>query len=586
MSRLLALCFALAASDPFIYPLAPGALVNTNATLTVDGHPTPIEWEPGSPNRSAGPPPLNSSYARWAADATTKCDLKLRWAAPPPRVSLRAAGRDVDLETHVLDDGVLHVRFSLAPDHYVLKINDRRFYFWVDPLDAAQPPKGLLLQPAARRGDWLGGALRANSVVVLAAGEHRSAPLALPAGSTLFLAAGAVLRRDGSTGAPFLNAAEPNATIAGVGTVDASGAPGSNLVVNSTSSFAGRHVFFKNSGGWAVHVFNSSDCAFDAVKVFSGADGFDPDSSTNVSLSRVFVHSWDDAVAVKATRAVPTTSVSVESSLLATRKTAMKVGTETEARFSDIRFRSTDAFDSSRGLAIFAKDGGTIAGVAFEDVTVGLHAFPEEKEDGRPLDFELEHRDGYSTLHDVAVRRATLEARAPLTFKGNANATLRGVRLEDTMIHARAPAGNESYLVRCLNDDIAKDGVLAANMTVAWDGHEDEWLGLAEHPMLLLNGEMSLCGQPLNATDGRRLRMTLYRANASNTPSCGSDAKAYVTPLGACYSPAALFPHDPQWGAFDVRDAVARDLTRRFFNSTDGTCAGATDHFRVPLDTC
>ncbi|KAK7231720.1 hypothetical protein SO694_00123090 [Aureococcus anophagefferens] len=41
------------------------------------------------------------------------------------------------------------------------------------------------------------------------------------------------------------------------------------------------------------------------AKIFSGADGVDPDASRDVALDGVFIHAWDDAVAVKTTSRAP-----------------------------------------------------------------------------------------------------------------------------------------------------------------------------------------------------------------------------------------------------------------------------------------
>jgi hypothetical protein len=63
------------------------------------------------------------------------------------------------------------------------------------------------------------------------------------------------------------------------------------------------------------------------------------DSSHDVLLDHVVVHSWDDAVAVKATVSGRTTErVSVRRSVLSTRKSAMKIGTESLADFTNITF--------------------------------------------------------------------------------------------------------------------------------------------------------------------------------------------------------------------------------------------------------
>jgi peptide methionine sulfoxide reductase MsrB len=75
-----------------------------------------------------------------------------------------------------------------------------------------------------------------------------------------------------------------------------------------------------------------------------------------------------------------------------------------------------------------------------------------------------------------------------------------------------------------------------------------------------------------------------------STDKCGGvDVRSYVTPLNICYSPSQLFPGDPQWGAFDVRDSITpltRRLRRAFYDTKDGSCGAETDHFDVPLDQC
>ena len=117
-------------------------------------------------------------------------------------------------------------------------------------------------------------------------------------------------------------------------------------------------VFFQNSRGWCFHARNSRGVRLENVKIFSGADGIDPDGSSNVLIDRSFVHSWDDAVAVKTTRNGSNASnVLVDRTLVSTRKSALKIGTESLAAFENVTFRRSTAFDAGRGLVIYARDG-------------------------------------------------------------------------------------------------------------------------------------------------------------------------------------------------------------------------------------
>ena len=58
---------------------------------------------------------------------------------------------------------------------------------------------------------------------------------------------------------------------------------------------------FIGSASWSTHIFRSNHVVVEGIKIFSGADGIDPDNSQDVVLRSVFVHSNDDAIAVKAT---------------------------------------------------------------------------------------------------------------------------------------------------------------------------------------------------------------------------------------------------------------------------------------------
>ncbi|KAH8054044.1 metallo-sulfur cluster assembly [Aureococcus anophagefferens] len=166
-----------------------------------------------------------------------------------------------------------------------------------------------------------------------------------------------------------------------------------------------------------------------------------PDASRDVALDGVFIHAWDDAVAVKTTVAgSPAENVAVANSIVSTRKSAFKLGTESLSNFTRVSFATSDVFDSGRGLVIYAKDGGAFDDVAFEDLRL-LDFYDYAGEPSAPVDFELEHRSGYSAV--------------------------RGVRVERVSPRAFA-AGNATFLFDCKNDDIAAGGVEVAGLDVDW----------------------------------------------------------------------------------------------------------------------
>ena len=90
---------------------------------------------------------------------------------------------------------------------------------------------------------------------------------------------------------------------------------------------------------------------------------------------------------------------------------------------------------------------------------------------------------------------------------------------------------------------------------------------------------------------------------------CSADCVSYRTPLNECYNGAHLFPGDPSWSDFDIRDEVESDtlalffaisnedqniwerrarFSRYFYATKNGSCGGdSTDEFDdLPLDEC
>ena len=88
------------------------------------------------------------------------------------------------------------------------------------------------------------------------------------------------------------------------------------------------------------------------------------------------------------------------------------------------------------------------------------------------------------------------------------------------------------------------------------------------------------------AASAKRNSMTLF-GNKSDQCANDNNPKTYSLPVDACFSPAILFPGDPQWGPSDIFDAYnASHVTRRFFSSTNGICANETSRIAIPLGEC
>lgn len=363
------------------YPVTPGAVIDASISLQCAGTPLQLEHEAGSDVRAEGPPPRPSSRARFAMDGSISCTLKLSNRSIVMS-SLRTVGNDVRVES--VGPGAFS--FSLpAPGNYYAGFTglDYFLYIWADPMAGTSPPSGSIIdvsktvckpgsgQPCTQAlqqliNDTLDG--RSNGTTLyFSEGEYLSGALLVQGSGIRFhLDEGAVLRSSktqSTTLSGFVTIqSASDVNITGRGTLDANGYSGHAVLVLKSTAVHARDVHILGSQNWAVPIRLSQRVTFTNVRLFSGCDGFDPDSSHDVTLDRVFVQSWDDAVAVKATvgKGMSTERILVTHSILSTRKSAMKIGTESLADFRDILFDTIDAFDIDRGAVLYAEDGGSV----------------------------------------------------------------------------------------------------------------------------------------------------------------------------------------------------------------------------------
>ena len=265
-------------------------------------------------------------------------------------------------------------------------------------------------------------------------------------------------------------------------TLDANGWGGHSIYTNSSSDIVVEGLTVRRSYEWAVHIMRSARVVMSAMTVFSGADGFDPDGSQDVSILSPFVLSSDDAVAVKATTAgSPTARVLVSNAVLVTKKSALKVGTESLSAFSNVTFDGIEILLADRAIVLYARDGGAISDVTWSNVRVSSwYPWKGETERGRLIDFEVSERSGLSQLNNIVVDTV----RAPPLYtssrlKGTKGAPLQGVSFRNVNVVAGVPRKAGLYLFHCGGnvDDIIANATSDA-LVVEWGAHKSAWKGL------------------------------------------------------------------------------------------------------------
>ncbi len=134
-------------------------------------------------------------------------------------------------------------------------------------------------------------------------------------------------------------------------------------------------LLFLNSARWLSHYLACEDVEIERVTIRSrereNRDGMDIDSCDGVRIRDCDVYSGDDAIVLKSTVAGrPCRNVTVTGCRLSGSPAALKLGTESQGGFEDIRFADCFLYDSRDGIAIETVDGGVCQRVAVSNIVL------------------------------------------------------------------------------------------------------------------------------------------------------------------------------------------------------------------------
>ncbi len=244
-------------------------------------------------------------------------------------------------------------------------------------------------------------------------------------------------------------------------------------------------VVLRNPASWTLHILYCDTVIVEDLKIITdwsvdNADGIDPDSTRNLTVERYFCYSGDDAIAVKATNNSgllrSSYNITVRDSVILTRKTSLKIGTETRANISNVLFENIDCVQSSRGLAIWARDGGTISGITWRDIRMELVEMSGEDMSGEPFRFSIRPRDGYSTIQNARVENVTCRAPYYCPIESTASYKITGITFENVRmtVTPRTSKTDMHYLFEFTN----ASNIIFNNLTVDWTERSAHWNGL------------------------------------------------------------------------------------------------------------
>ena len=355
--------------------------------------------------------------------------------------------------------------------YYILTADDARKFFVFAEASAVSPSGVNVLEADGIVSDGSTNITQAlqklinesdGTELVFPKGEYLVGGLRIPSGCRIFLEEGAVIKadpkeilyyEDEGTHA-FIEIADAiGVSIRGAGIIDgnarglyASAEKRRNILVVNSSDVLIEGIISFDPARWNTHILWSRDVTVRGVKLLNdrsvkNTDGFDPDCSENVLIENCFAHCSDDCVAIKTTDrygvAKDLKGVTVRDCVFETKKSALKVGTETLAgSMSGICFENNEVVECDRGMSLYVLDGTSIHDVVYKNNRFERN-YPDNIQ--APYHFYVKKRNDTSRLgaiFDVVLENCVFEQPFP---NPPLSENPYGARLEVELINVIVP---------------------------------------------------------------------------------------------------------------------------------------------------
>ena len=218
-----------------------------------------------------------------------------------------------------------------------------------------------------------------------------------------------------------------------------------------------RDITFRDSSLWTLHMAGCRRVLIQGIKILNnnrGAnnDGIDPDSCQDVVISDCFIETGDDAIVVKTTKPItekygPCENILIRGCVLASRDSALKIGTETHGDIRNIVMSDCVVQNCSRAVGIWVRDGATIEDIMVHHITGamrryansnGRHFAPDWWGKGEPIFISATHRrnkPGFAgTIRNITFDHIRVTAESSLFIRGEEINPICNVQLQDINI--------------------------------------------------------------------------------------------------------------------------------------------------------
>jgi len=204
-----------------------------------------------------------------------------------------------------------------------------------------------------------------------------------------------------------------------------------------------REISFANAPFWGMHMLGCERVLVDGVTIrnwmdMPNCDGIDPDHCRNVEIRNCDIVCADDAICIKTTDQKkdfsPSHNILVTNCRVTSRDSGLKVGTETYADISKIRFHQCTVVNSGRGPTITHRQPGNISDIEFDDIQISTeHHAARWWGWGEAVSVTAWPRDAgvrIGTLRDIRLRNIRGTAENSLRIDGLPDQPITNVLLE------------------------------------------------------------------------------------------------------------------------------------------------------------
>lgn len=264
-------------------------------------------------------------------------------------------------------------------------------------------------------------------------------------------------------------------TIRGRGTIDGSGTqvraqgkPANLVRIRNSHNVLIEGIILRDPAAWNTHILHCTDVTVRGVKVLNdpdvpNTDGFDPDASKRVTIEGCFASCNDDNVAVKTTNNMDLLQdledVTIRGCVFLTRKSSLKVGTETKAAaMRNIEFSDNDVIECDRAFALYCNDGSAFENIRFVNNRVEKN-YPDSQR--KAIHFSIKERYGKGTIRNVTVQDCSFREAFP---RGSAIDGLDSVHTIDNLVFENVTVGGKK--ITSLEDLGVKKNKFVENVVI------------------------------------------------------------------------------------------------------------------------